>query len=303
VYLRLDAAIDGTLSGVIHDTESSARAIIQSIRRLHDSASTLASYLDGTNLQAGDIGKEIAHSVAFLSDIANFIERLPAKMEQNLESVQAVVAEIKALSEMTTDVKAISLQSHLLGINAAIEASRAGTAGTAFKVVADEMRKLAGSSSTMALKINTGLARAQQIVESGLQSTITESSQQLADVSKVAASIHQLRDSFEDMSQYYKTRFAIVIKHNEDLVREIAEALGQIQYQDVVRQCIERIRIAVGRRNEALRAGWGEDPAACAGLPEQLELVLDEYLAEEGNHRHSVRQTPDEGASRKIELF
>jgi methyl-accepting chemotaxis protein len=303
VFLRLEGAIDSSLHGVIGDTESSAKSIIEHIRRLHDSASTLAAYLDGTSLESGDLGKEIVESVAVLSDIGAFIERLPAKMEHDLQSVQAVVEEIKLLSEMTTDVKAISLQSHLLAINAAIEASRAGTAGAAFKVVADEMRKLAGNSSTMAVRINKGLSRAQHIVENGLQSTITESSRQLADVSKTASSIQKLRDNFEDMSQYYKTRFAIVIKHNEDLVKDIAEALGQIQYQDVVRQCIERIRIVAGRRNDALRALVLPPDSAGCDLPVQLELILGDYLAEEQNHRHSVRQTQGESAPLKIELF
>jgi methyl-accepting chemotaxis protein len=143
-------------------------------------------------------------------------------------------------------------------------------------------------------------------VDSGLRSTITESSRQIADVSKAAASIKKLQDTLEDMSQYFKTRFSIVIKHNEDLVKDIAEALGEIQYQDVVRQCIERIRIAAGRRNDALRAvldangePFGRDPE----LPLQLELVLEGFLAEEQKHRHSVRQTQGSDAPLKIELF
>jgi methyl-accepting chemotaxis protein len=302
-YVRLEEAIDGALDSVIGDTESSAQSIIQNIRRLHDSASTLASYLDGTSVQAGDLGKGIVDSVAFLSDVGAFIERLPAKMEKDLANVQAVVDEIKSLSDITSDIKAISLQSHLLAINAAVEASRAGASGSAFKVVADEMRRLAGNSSAMAVKINKGLSRAQEIVKNGLQSTITESSRQLTDVSQATATIQKLQDNFEDMSQYYKTRFAIVSKHNEDLVQEIAEALGQIQYQDVVRQAIERIRIATARRNDALLpllSAPGEDRA---DLPVQLELILDEYLAEENKHRHSERQTQDSRAPPKIELF
>jgi methyl-accepting chemotaxis protein len=305
VYLRLEAAIDGSLNGVISDTESSAQSIIQHVRRLHDSASTLASYLNGTNLGAGDLGKEIIESVAFLSDIGKFIERLPGKMERNLSSVQALVGEIEGLSHMTADVKAISLQSHLLAINAAVEASRVGTAGSAFKVVAEEMRKLAGDSSAMAQKINKGLARAQEIVETGIRSTIKESADQLADVSAAAATIAKLRGNFEDMSQYYKTRLAVVMKHNEDLVKDIAEALGQIQYQDVVRQTIERIRIAAERRNDALSALLIPSMGDCGGpdLPLQLELILENYLAEEEKHRHSVRQTLGSGAPLKIELF
>jgi methyl-accepting chemotaxis protein len=304
-YLRLEEAIDSSLQGVIADTESSAQSIIKQLRRLHDSAVALASYLDGTDLQGGDLGKEIIESVAFLSDVGAFIERLPGKMERDLSSVQSLVAEIRFLSEMTSDVKAISLQSHLLSINAAVEATRAGAVGSAFKVVAEEMRRLATNSSAMAVKINKGLARAQMIVETGVQSTIKESAEQLADVTKATATIGKLQSNFEDMSQYYKTRFSVVMKHNDDLVRDIVEALGQVQYQDVVRQTIERIRSATERRNAALRTllltpcGDQED----ADLPVQLELILDDYLAEDAKHRHSVRQTQGVDAPLKVELF
>jgi methyl-accepting chemotaxis protein len=305
-YLRLEEAIDASLNGVIGDTESSAQSIITHIRRLHDSASTLASYIDGTSLQAGDLGKEIIQSVAFLGDIGAFIERLPGKMQRDLSSVQALVIEIKFLNTLISDVKAISLQSHLLAINAAVEASRAGTSGSSFKVVADEMRRLAGNSSALAEKINKGLGRAQEIVETGLQSTIKESASQLSEVSTAAATIGKLGSNLEDMSQYYKSRFSNVMKHNEDLVRDIGEALGQVQYQDVVRQAIERIRAAAGRRNDAMRTLFlmpGGDNVEEANLPVQLEMILDDYIAEEQKHRHSVRQTQGNDAPVKIELF
>jgi methyl-accepting chemotaxis protein len=285
VFLRLEEAIDGSLNAVIGESDTSAQSTARHLRRLHDSAKTLAVYLEETNLKAGLLGEEIAETVKFLVDIDVFIESLPAKMEHDLASVRAVVGEIKTLSDMASDVKAISLQSHLLAINAAIEGSRAGPAGSAFKPIADEMRKLAGNSGAVAVRINKGLSRAQEIVENGLQSTIADSSRQLAEVSRAAASIRKLRDNFEDMRQYYKTRFAIVGKHNEDLVQDSAAALGDIENQGLVRQCIERIQVATGRRNEALRAllrAPGED--AAAALPVQLELILDEYLAQPPDH-------------------
>ncbi len=285
VFLRLEEAIDASLKAVIDESANSAQSTLGHLRRLHDCASTLAVYLDETSVKAGLLGEEIVETVRFLVDIDVFIESLPAKMEHDLSSVKAVVGEIKTLSDMTSDVKAISLQSHLLAINAAIEAGRAGTAGSAFKTIAEEMRKLAGNSGAVAVKINKGLSRAQEIVENGLQSTITDSSRQLAEVSKAASSIRKLRDNFEDMRQYYKTRFAIVGKQNADLVQASAAALDEIQDRDFVRESIERIRVAAGRRNEALSTRLrtpGDD--ANVELPVQLELILGDYLSEGEDH-------------------
>jgi methyl-accepting chemotaxis protein len=304
-HLRLERAIDDSLRAVVSDTESSATAIIQHVRRLHDSSSKLVAYLDGTSLKAGDLGQELVASVAFLGDIGEFIKRLRPKMERDRDHVQAVVQEIKELGGMAEAVQTISMQSHMLGINAAIEASRAGAAGAAFGVLAVEMRQLAKSSGLTANSIGKGLARARAVVEEQMATSLAESSDQLLEVSRTADVIDRLRDNFEDMSQYYKTRFAIVTKHNEDLLKDIAETLGQIQYQDVVRQCIERIRGVVARRNDSLRAALaavGPDGSGAERLPEQLELILGDYLAEENHHKHSTRQASASGEL-KVELF
>jgi methyl-accepting chemotaxis protein len=173
-------------------------------------------------------------------------------------------------------------------------------------VLAVEMRQLAKSSGLTANRIGKGLARAREVVEEQMATSIAESATQLLDVSRAGEVIDRLRDSFEDMSQYYKTRFAIVTKHNEELLNDIAETLGQIQYQDVVRQCIERIRIVVAKRNESLRATLAaveEEGSGAERLPQQLELILGDYLAEESHHKHSTRQATSAGGDLKIELF
>jgi methyl-accepting chemotaxis protein len=305
-HQRLEQALDASLCAVVSDTENSAVAIIQHVRRLHDSASKLVAYLDGTSFEGGDLSQELVASVAFLADFGAFIQRLQPKLERDREHVQAVVAEIKELDGMAEAVKIISMQSHMLGINAAIEASRAGAAGSSFAVIAVEIRQLAKDSGATAARIGKGLARARQVVEDQMSASLSESSAQMHDAANAAGVIDRLRGNFEGLGQYYKTRFAVVTKHNEELAADIAEVLGQIQYQDVVRQSIERVRIAVSRRNEILQAALADLEQGAQGfeqLPQQLELILEDYLAEEDHHRHSTRQVSAATGELKVELF
>lgn len=305
-HLQLDQEIDKKLQEVVADTENSAIDIIKQVRALYDTANTLVNYLNTSSPQANSLGQDIVDSVAYLVEIGNFIEALPAKMTRDLNSVQSVVNEIKELSGLVSSVQAISMQSHLLAINAAIEGSRAGPSGSAFRVVANEMRLLAANSSKVAVQINAGLVRALHVVEAGMSTSIAESSQGLQDVSHAVVSIEKLQENFEDMSQYFKTRFAVVTKHNEDLAKDIADVLGHIQYQDVVSQCIDRMRTAIAQRNAFLQTVAGQSqltPEDLAQLPEILGQVLEAYLKEEKKHKHSARHEEEAITELKFELF
>ena len=62
----------------------------------------------------------------------------------------------------------------------------------------------------------------------------------------------------------------------------------------------------MGRRN-ALLEGLSEsapgESAKISGVPQQLELILHDFLSEEDKHRHSVRQADTGSGDLKIELF
>jgi methyl-accepting chemotaxis protein len=313
-HLQLDHEMDNKLGEVIQDTENSALHIMQEVRGLFDTADALVQYLNSSSPQAHALGQDIVNSMAYLLDIGKFIQELPIQMARDLDGVKNVVAEIKQLSGLVGSVQAISIQSHLLAINAAIEGSRAGPSGAAFRVVAQEMRVLAANSNAVALQINDGLRRAREVVEGGMEQRIAESSQALSDVTVTAASIEKLQDNFADMSQYFKTRFAVVTQHNQDLVNDIAEVLGHIQYQDVVSQCITRMRVATAQRNEFFQTlvvdvgqrqglSQSEREVDLGRLAEQLVLISSNYCLEEDKHKHSARHDEDGSGGLKLELF
>jgi len=303
-HLRLDTAIDGKLGEVIQDTERSAVTMIGQLRTLYDSAQGVVGFLNKSSNDAQRLDEEIRSTVTQMSEMGSALSALPQKINGNLASVRAAATEIAEMNGLADAVQTIAIQSHLLAINAAIEANRAGTAGRAFAVVAGEMKNLAANSGATARRISDGLKRARKAIDEGLKASASESQTQLDDIENAANSIQRLESNYSEMSSYYRSRFEAVTEHNEALARDVVDLLGRTQYQDVVRQCVERIRDTMKERNQVLAAGLSADGDPLAA-GQDLDVLEERYLKMETRHVHSERlaDEQEQPGTLKIELF
>jgi len=302
---RMTESFGEPLHRVINETEQSAVNIIGRVKQLDQTATQLIEYLTKADQDTVSMQAQIQDSTDLIERISAFMQQLPMKIEAERQGSAELVEKINQimqLGEIADTIKDVSRLTNMVAINASIQAAHAGTFGRGFAVVADEVRQLAGRSGEAADLITQTTKTIHQAVHAYMDDRMQRDfTHDLREAAHVTESVHQLQDGHEDMKQYYKTLLTVVKQYNSSMASEIVETLGSIQYQDVVRQRLERLLAAQNRYRAALQTAL-DDPALASTprFKDDLEQVLGDYLEEESHHGE---QSSDEDAPPMIELF
>ncbi len=176
------------------------------------------------------------------------------EFRNNFERIQGMAGEVGALTPLIKVITSIAQQTSLLALNAEIEAARAGSAGKGFSVVAFEVRKLAVASTQAAADIADKIRATCKKVEEERAEALASLEQHEASsaMTQLVSDLGDMQVEFCKNSQLLLEVITEVDANYAESVTRLVEALGHIQFQDVMRQRMEHVQQALEQMRDHL---------------------------------------------------
>lgn len=142
-----------------------------------------------------DVAAKIQEASSAVEALAAASEEIAATAKTMEEVALSAEDKLSKIEEVLSFINELASQTNILGLNAAIEAARAGTSGRAFSVVAEEIRKLALNSGRSTKDITNILNEITQVIteiSTGLQQNTAITESQATDLQSVTESINEI---------------------------------------------------------------------------------------------------------------
>lgn len=285
--------VDRQLDGTVAEAASATQDVIAAMRRVHDVSASQFEAIRLTDEKGQALTQVVKDKVMADTQLASILEMFVEKQESdvasNLERVKRLKG-VKELAPLVDVIAQVARQTNFLAINAAVEAARAGDAGRGFAVVAAEIRQLSTRTSGVAVDIARQIAEATEGIDEELRKAELAAGRENS-----AGNMRRVLGDIGEMQQ----RFAVSVEQlqlaqlmqqvragHEHIAHGLADAMGQLQVQDVTRQRIEGVQQALSDLHEHLGALAVGEPAP--PLRERLDALSQRYVMDSQRQVHQA---------------
>lgn len=258
--------------------------------KLLESAQKQSFTIGGLIVSLEDAGTGEAQVVAKEKDILGHTEQVDGLITSFNAQIHETLAEMEALSQRSNVIRkavsqiiGIAEKTHMLSLNASIEAAKAGAAGKGFSVVAQEIRKLADLTRTVSDQVTTVIKDTNRGVDSGvvrIKGLGTGFSEIMKRSEEIRTMIAQNSSALEDVTRAHK-EIQDGLAGVDTLIRSILEVSHDL------RMMTDRLASAFSWFGQTLKLR--EEQAAEEAA--EAEPLDDENLAE--GEKPADEETPE----------
>jgi len=225
------------------------RVINQFASEVEETASTINEIAGNTF----SVNKNVNNMNTSFNKLITDIENGQLANEAIKNSIIEIEKTSNTLNEANVVISNIASQTNLLAMNAAIEAAHAGTAGKGFSVVADEIRKLAETSSVQSKKISAEIQNIQDTIKSASDAgfALVNAFKEITNsANTVTPLIEEIRTSMDEQNRGTQD----VNKTLNILTNESHDILAKVESGKVSMEDLDNKIEAVGRITEVINS-------------------------------------------------
>ena len=251
-------------------TENAALQLLDRLRLVDEAVDVLVRQLMQSGERSDGIVRQARERVAanrrFVADLEQYVHGRRDEVQANRTQFMEIIDCITTFGKNLASIEAIASQTNLLALNATIEAARAGEAGRGFAVVANEVRQLSHQTVTASDQIRSGLARMQETINRFLveRLDVAHTGREIGRLELFGSQLSHAAEGYSELTAYLREVIEAADGQSQHVAARIADAIGGVQFQDIVRQRLQQVAhglAALDESNSRLAETAGALPA------------------------------------------
>ncbi|ABK46063.1 methyl-accepting chemotaxis sensory transducer [Magnetococcus marinus MC-1] len=268
----------------------------------------------GSKDEASKQSKDEPHHVNIIEFVGEtdtilhaFVDHILLVSRQSMEMVHRVddlADQMHKIGKILGDINGISEQTNVLALNARIVAARAGEAGRAFAVVADQVRTLSRDSSQFSGQIDSVVSESHRNINKAKQIIETMASKDMSFAIESKNRVDGMMKEIANLDKQTTQTLERVSQLSEQISHSVGIAVMSLQFEDMVTQLSQSLEKKLNMMENFMTDTLSVSISSADQTTRQSEIrkVLERHqqIYDTLGHNPVEQESMDEG---DIELF